>query len=57
VMVLKKISDHWWILSSDDGEQKLTWFGQTRLEVLGKFNAYIRSHDLDKIRYHKRTQQ
>jgi hypothetical protein len=56
-MVLKKISDHWWILSSDDGEQKLTWFGQTRLEVLGKFNAYIRSHDLDKIRYHKRAQQ
>lgn len=51
MMVMKKISEHWWMLTSDDGLVKLTWFGQTRGEVLGRFNAYIRSIDLDKIRY------
>jgi len=54
-MVLKRISEHWWMLTSDDGLVKLTWFGQTRAEVLDRFNAYIRSIDLDKIRYKPRT--
>lgn len=53
-MVLKKISEHWWMLSSDDGLVKLTWFGQSKGEVLGRFNSYIRSVDLDKIRYKPR---
>lgn len=50
-MVLKKVSDKWWVLSSDDGVVKLTWFGYSRQEVLGRFNNYVRSVDLDKIRY------
>jgi hypothetical protein len=54
-MVLKKISDHFWMLTSDDGVVKLTWFGATKDEVMGRFNAYIRSLDLDKIRYKPRT--
>jgi len=54
-MVLKKISDHFWMLQSDDGLVKLTWFGATKGEVMGRFNAYIRSVDLDKIRHHKRS--
>ena len=54
-MVLKKISDHFWMLSSDDGLVKLTWFGATRGEVLFKFNAYVRSVDLDRIRYKPRV--
>jgi hypothetical protein len=54
-VILKKISEHWWMLQSDDGVVKLTWFGQTRGEVLGRFNAYIRSLDLDKIRYKPRN--
>jgi len=54
-MVLKQISSHFWMLSSDDGLVKLTWFGSTRGEVLGRFNAYIRSVDLDRIRYKKRV--
>ena len=54
-MVLKKISDHFWMLTSDDGVVKLTWFGSTRDEVMGRFNAYIRNVDLDRIRYKKRA--
>jgi len=50
-MVLKKISEKWWMLSSDDGVVKLTWFGCSKSEVIGRFNSYIRSLDLDKIRY------
>ena len=53
-VVLKKVSEHFWMLQSDDGVVKLTWFGATRGEVLGRFNAYIRSVDLDKIRYKPR---
>ena len=54
-MVLKKISEHFWMLQSDDGVVRLTWFGATRDEVMGRFNAYIRSLDLDKIRYKKKV--
>jgi hypothetical protein len=54
-VVLKKISEHFWMLQSDDGLVKLTWFGATRGEVLGRFNAYIRSVDLDRIRYKPRV--
>lgn len=54
-MVLKKISENFWMLQSDDGLVKLTWFGATRGEVLGRFNAYIRSVDLDRIRYKSRV--
>jgi len=55
-MVLKKINDRWWILTSDDGVVKLTWFGETQAEVVGRFNMYIRSLDLDKIRYKPRPE-
>jgi len=54
-VVLKKVSEHFWMLQSDDGLVKLTWFGATRGEVLGRFNAYIRSVDLDRIRYKPRV--
>ena len=53
-MVLKKIKDRWWMLESDDGVVKLTWFGQTKEEVMGRFKRYIRELDLDKIRYRPR---
>ena len=56
-VVLKKVSEHFWMLQSDDGLVKLTWFGATKDEVLARFSAYIRSVDLDKIRYHKRAEQ
>jgi len=54
-VVLKKVNDRWWMLSSDDGLVKLTWFGYSKAEVLSRFNAYIRSDDLDKIRYRPRV--
>lgn len=53
-MVLKKIHDRWWMLTSDDGEVRLTWFGQTKEEVVGRFRRYIRELDLDKVRYRQR---
>lgn len=56
-MVLKKINDRWWILTSDDGFIKLTWFGNSKSEVLGRFNSYIRSLDLDKLRYNRKHEE
>lgn len=53
-MVIQKMSDNWWMLTSDDGVERLIWFGFTKGEVLGKFNSYVRSLDLDKIRYKPR---
>jgi hypothetical protein len=53
-MVLRKINDKWWMLTSDDGLVKLTWFGYSKEEVLGRFNSYIRSVDLEKIRFIKK---
>lgn len=53
-MVLRKINDKWWMLTSDDGLVKLTWFGYSRAEVIGRFNSYIRSVDLEKIRFVKK---
>lgn len=50
-MVLKKINDRWWMLQSDDGIVKLTWFAETKELVLARFNHYIRNIDLDRIRY------
>jgi hypothetical protein len=49
-MVLKKIHDRWWMLISDDGIVRLTWFGQTKKEVMGRFRSYVRELDLDKVR-------
>lgn len=54
IMVLKKIKDRWWMLTSDDGVVRLTWFGQTKEEVMGRFKRYIRELDLDKVRYRPR---
>ena len=39
------------MLSSDDGLAKLTWFGYSKAEVLGKFTSYVRSVELDRHRY------
>jgi len=54
-MVLRQISENFWMIQSDDGVVKLTWFGATKGEVLGRFNAYIRSLDLDRIRFKKKV--
>lgn len=53
-LVIKRINDRWWMLTSDDGVVRLTWFGYSRAEVLGRFNSYIRSVDLQKIRFVKK---
>jgi len=53
-MIIKQIKDRWWSLTSDDGEVRLIWFGQTKEEVVAKLNRYIRELDLDKIRYRPR---
>ena len=53
-MVLKKVNDSWWIMTSDDGICRLTWFAPTRAEVLRKFKSYIREMDLERVRYRPR---
>jgi hypothetical protein len=50
-MVIKQITDRWWTLTSDDGFLNLTFFGESKGEVLQRFNAYIRDHQLEKVRY------
>ena len=49
-MVLKKITDKWWLLESDDGIVKRTYFGRSKAEVVGRFKSHIRDMDLEKIR-------
>lgn len=49
-MVVKQIKPDWWCLTSDDGIRRLMFFGQSRAEVIGKFRAWIRYHDLERIR-------
>lgn len=48
-MVVREIKKDWWILTSD-GERRLAFFGYSRAEVLGKFSAYLRDYDLERIR-------
>lgn len=50
-MVIKKITEKWWTLTSDDGVLSLTFFGMSQAEVLHRFKSYIRDHELEKIRY------
>ena len=50
-MVIKKITKRWWILTSDDGIISLTFFGESKGEVVQKFRAYIRDYQLESIRY------
>lgn len=50
-MVIKKITEKWWTLTSDDGVLSLTFFGMSQAEVLHRFKSYIRDHDLEAIRY------
>jgi hypothetical protein len=50
-VVIKKITKRWWILTSDDGIISLTFFGESKGEVVQKFRAYIRDHQLEQIRY------
>lgn len=49
-MVITQIKTDWFILTSDDGVQKLTWFGRSRPEVVAKFRSYVRNMDIEKIR-------
>lgn len=52
-MVITEITKDWWLLTSD-GERRLAFFGYSRAEVLGKFRAYLRDYDLERIRVVKK---
>ena len=39
--MLKKVSDHWWILRFDGDEGRFVWFGYTEGEVKGKFARWM----------------
>lgn len=49
-MTITMIGPRWWRLTSDGEEGRLVFHGYTEGEVKGKFNAYIRSHLLEKLR-------
>lgn len=49
-MLIKEIKSDWYMLTSDSDSGKLVWFGYTRGEVIGKFSAWLRFHDLSKLR-------
>lgn len=51
-MIIVQIGDNWWRLVStgDWSDTRLIFHGYTEGEVKGKFNAYIRSHLLEKLR-------
>lgn len=40
--MLKKVSEHWWMLSFDGVEGRFVWFGYTEGEVKGKFASWMR---------------
>jgi len=46
--MLKKVSDHWWILSYDGYEGKFVWFGYTEGEVKQKFEGWMRKMSMGK---------
>jgi len=50
MMIITQVSEEWWILTSNDGYRSLTWFGYSRPEVVGKFNAYTRKMEVEKLR-------
>jgi hypothetical protein len=49
-MVVKEIKPQWWSLTSDDGVNRLMFFGYSRAEVIGKFRSWIRGQDVEKSR-------
>lgn len=38
--MLRKISEHWWMLSYESCEGRFVWFGYTEGEVKHKFAAW-----------------
>jgi len=49
-MTAKQVSTWWWMLSTEFDERRLTFFGSTKEEVLGKYRAWMRRWDLEKLR-------
>lgn len=47
---MTRIGEWWWKLETEFNERKLVFFGQTEGEVLGKYRAYIRRWELEKVR-------
>lgn len=52
--MLKKVSDHWWILRFDGDEGRFVWFGYTEGEVKGKFARWMQRASQSKL--HRRTE-
>ena len=47
---MTKISEHFWRLDTSFDERRLIFFGATEAEVLGKYRAYMRRWELEKVR-------
>lgn len=48
-IMLEQITDSWWKLTFQGEEGNFVFFGYTEGEVKGKFNAWFRRLDLDRI--------
>ncbi len=47
--MLKKVSDHWWMLSYDGYEGRFVWFGYTEGEVKQKFESWMRKASMGRL--------
>jgi hypothetical protein len=49
-MKIRQISEWWWMLDVTFDERRLVFFGQTEGEVLGKYRAWVRAWEMEKIK-------
>jgi len=49
-MAIIQIKPQWFRLDSNSDDGRLTWFGRSRGEVMGKFKAWVRQQDLRRYR-------
>jgi hypothetical protein len=50
--MLKKISDHWWMLSYDGEEGRFVWFGYTEGAVKQKFASWMTKASMGRLIRH-----
>ena len=47
--MLKKVSEHWWMLSYEGEEGRFVWFGYTEGEVKQKFESWMRRVSMSRL--------
>ena len=50
-MEIRQVKSDWYVLTSEaDDQVTLTFFGQSKAEVIGKFRKWVRAYDMIKLR-------